>query len=114
MKAGQDAAPPGVARTCAPGRLPGQTLTGYYGPAASGTRPTRKREKPRGAPTGAYYKFSACSARHTPRIGGDGKETGPPPPDPSEGPAERWLFSCPHSLTHREPLRCRPRAGGDP
>ncbi len=35
---------------------------------------------PRGAPTGAYYKFSACSARHTPRIEGMEKRRALPRP----------------------------------
>src|SRR6266545_2675111 len=55
-------------------------------------------------------KFSACSARHIPSFEGKGKETGHPAPDPSPGPAERWLFlvcSLPSTVMPARPRRTR-------
>src|SRR5215470_16593023 len=94
MEAGQDAAPAGVATQLHPRADPGTTPVGYYGPTL-GRAPlrTRKREKPRGASTGAYYQVQRLLGAPHPSHSGDGKRDGPPPPDQSEGPAERWLFS---------------------
>src|SRR6266545_8215281 len=47
---------------------------------------------PRGAPTGAYYQVQRLLGAPHPSHWGMGKETGSPPPEASEGPAERWLF----------------------
>ena len=81
--AGQDAAPPGVVRSCAPGRiLRVKTLimpvTNRAGSVRGPLKPERKSRVARRL--ARNYKFSACSARHTPRVGGTGKETGLPRP----------------------------------
>jgi len=41
--------------------------------------------------TGAFFLLASALARHTPSLGGTGKETGSPAPDQGPGPAWRWL-----------------------
>src|SRR3954469_21048712 len=82
MEAGQDAAPAGVAyASCTPGRSPEQPPPATKGWPWAGHRCERESGKSRVARRLARTtKFSACSARHIPRIGGMEKETGPPHP----------------------------------
>src|SRR3954464_9624319 len=81
MMAGQDAAPAGVVTQLHPRAVPRVTPAGYYGPAL-GRAPlrTRKREKPRGASTGAYYQVQRLLGAPHPSHWGTEKETGPPRP----------------------------------
>ena len=92
--AGQDAAPPGAIRNRVLGRLSETNrMLGHYGPP-SDRDPWRRQMAgtPRGAPTGAFLKVQRLLGAPHPSHWGEGKRDGPPPPDPSEGPAERWLF----------------------
>src|SRR5262245_59612986 len=81
MKAGQDAAPAGVVRSCAPGRTPEQPRRLLPGRFGSGHRGTRKREKPRGAPTGVvFFPLPRLLGAPTPRIEGRKKRLALPRP----------------------------------
>src|SRR5262245_45819456 len=83
MKAGQDAAPAGVVRSCAPGRTPEQPrrlLSGRQGP---GTVKRESGKMSRGAPTGVvFFPLPRLLGAPTPRF--EGREKRRALPRPSE------------------------------
>src|SRR5262249_38666430 len=75
---GAGPAPAGVVRSCTPGRTPEQPRQLLRACPGPGTVERESGKKPGARWTGAFSSSASAPARHTPSLGGKGKETGKP------------------------------------